>query len=476
MLRRLARNTVAGFAGNLVQKVLAFVTTLIIARGLGEHSFGVYSFVGVFLFFFGFITDLGIERVLTRELARTPDRAGVLLGNAILLKLVLCGAAVPGAVATGWLMGFDSEVLYCVLLAALCLPLSLDLLFRGYFQSRYRIEVIYYITVPTSISYLLLAAACVVFDLPVHALFYAGLLNAGFTLLLFLAVVSRSVTPNLRPDRAVLSLLLKDAGQMGAFVLMFMLAMRIDQILLFQLRGSEDVAYYAVAVRLTEVLSMVPEAVMLSVFPLLAASQYSAPERFQRTYRLTFKYLTILILPVALVLTLARHEIVSLAFGARYAESANAVSILAWGMFFAYTGAVYLNLFIVQALHRLMLLVSLIALGFNVALNVWLIPEYGAAGAAVATVLSNLVGFAFWLAHPSTTEYMRVCLKESVRPGVSVILAAAVIAGSDLVGWLAVVVALLLYTVALVAVRGVGWADFALLRRILTRQAVAGEA
>src|SRR5262245_23922403 len=109
MLRKLASNTAVGLTGMAALKGLTFVTTLVLARGLGDEGFGVYSFVGVYMFFFGFIVDLGIERVVTRELAAAPERRGRLLGNAILLKLGLSAVAVPAACAVAWLAGVEAE-------------------------------------------------------------------------------------------------------------------------------------------------------------------------------------------------------------------------------------------------------------------------------------------------------------------------------------------------------------------------------
>src|SRR5438477_8513686 len=97
MLRKLTRNTVVALGGTATQKGLALLTTLVLARGLGQDGFGVYSFVGVYMFFFGFFVDLGMERVVTRELARTPERLNRVLGNAVILKLGLCMVAIPVA-------------------------------------------------------------------------------------------------------------------------------------------------------------------------------------------------------------------------------------------------------------------------------------------------------------------------------------------------------------------------------------------
>ena len=126
MLRKLTSNTIAAAAGLSAQKAVGFVTTLVLARGLGEHNFGIYAFVSVYIFFFGFLVDLGMERVVTREIAEHPDRIGRLMGNAMILKLALSALAVPAAIGIAWLAGFDTETRYCILVAALGLPLSLQ--------------------------------------------------------------------------------------------------------------------------------------------------------------------------------------------------------------------------------------------------------------------------------------------------------------------------------------------------------------
>jgi len=354
MLRKLASNTLIALGGTTAQRALGFLTTLVLARGLGQDGFGIYSFVGVYIFFFGFIVDLGMERVVTRELAHAPERIGRVIGNAIILKLGLCAIAIPAAAVVAWLMGVPAEARYCIVLAALGLPLSIEVLFRSYFQSQFEVKYVYLVSLPGSTSFLLLATLCVHWSLPVHAIFYAGLINGVAALALLMIVALPRIRLHLRPERELLTLLVRDAGEVGLFVVLFMLAMRIDQILLFKLRGAVEVGRYAVPVRVTEALSILPEALMLTVFPLLASTRSSAPERFRHTYRLSFKYLTATILPIALLLTVVRHEVVSLVFGQQYGESATPLAILAWGMFFAYTGAVYLNLFIVQRYQRLL--------------------------------------------------------------------------------------------------------------------------
>jgi O-antigen/teichoic acid export membrane protein len=472
MLRKLTHNTLVGLGGTVVHKLLAFATTLVLARGLGQESFGIYSFVGVYIFFFTFLVDLGMERVVTRELARSPQHSADIIGNAILLKLALCAVVVPAAYFVARMLEMSPEARWCIVIAALGLPLSIDSLLRSFFQSRFEVRYVFAVTLPSSALFLGLAALCVTLRFPVRAVFYAALLNGALTLTVLVALTRRHLRPSLWPRPEMMKLLLRDASEVGLFVLMFMLAMRLDQILLFELSGADEVGRYAVAVRFTEALSVLPEALMMTVFPLLASSQRSAPERFRETYRLSLKYLSAVILPVALVLTLTRDGLIDVIFGAAYRSSGMPLVILGWGMFFAYTGAVYLNLFIVQALHRLMLLVSLVALVVNVAVNLWLIPTYGAVGAAVATVAANLAGFLCWSLHPSTAPFMAVCAGEALRPLVSVALAWGLTWILALHGPAAVVVAVSAYLLLMAIFGGASRTDIALVRQLFAERTV----
>ena len=466
MLRKLASNTVAAAAGLCAQKALGFATTLVLARGLGEYAFGLYSFVGVYIFFFGFLVDLGMERVVTRELSEHPDRIGRLIGNAIIVKLVLSALAVPAANAIAWLAGFDTETRYCIFVAALGLPLSLQLLFRSYFESRYQVKYMYAVTLPGAALFLVLALLCVNWALPVHAVFYAALVCVAITLAVMIAVARRRVRVSFAPERELLLLLLRDAGEVGLFVLLFTLVTRVDQLLLFQLRGAPDVAQYGLAVKMSEALALVPEALMMTVFPVLAASRNTARERFRQTCRLGFKYLAALILPVGLVFTFVGRELVTFVFGAQYAPSTLPMSILIWGMFFAYTGAVYLNVFIIERHQRLLLAVSTTTLTVNITVNLLLIPVYGATGAAVATVGADFTGFVCWMVLPATAALMRVCLRESVRPLCAAAVGWVVVTVAGFQGAWAAALALLVYAVLMVLTGGISRANLTLVRTI----------
>ena len=467
MPQRLARNTLIGFTGLAGQRLLAFVTTLVLARGLGPEGFGIYAFAGVYIFFFGFLADLGIEKVVTREIASHPQQAGHLLGNAILLKLGLCAVAVPAAWAVAWWWDMGDEARACVMIAALGLPLSIETILRSFFQSRFAVHTIYAITLPAAAFLLALAALCVYWELPVRAVFIAALFTGALALGGLLIQTMRQVRLRLQADPRLLRTLLRDAAEVGVFLFLIMVSMRLDQLLVFQLRGALDAGHYAAGMRVAEGLSMIPEALMLTVYPLLAATQHTSPERFRRVYTLSFKYLSAAILPIALVITLARNELVALLFGAAYAGSAVPLAILAWGTFFAYVGTVSLNLFIVRREQRVVVLVSVIGVAVNIVANLLLIPAYGATGAALAMVIGNSASFAAFTLIPRTAPFMRVCMAQAVRPAAAVGAAWCIVAPVPLPLLPTVTLALAIYTAVMVASRGITRDDVVRARRWL---------
>lgn len=465
-LARLVGNTAIGFVGTSVQRLVSLAITLVLARGLGGDVFGVYSYVVSYTFLFAFLSDLGVERVVTREVARTPQFAGELVGSALVVKLGLAFIAMIAAIGTAWAIGMPHDAFVCVVLVSLALPMTIEQIFRGYFQSRYLVGYTFAITLPGTLWGLLGAVLVTQLHWPLYGLFAFSLTIAPLIMGALFWVSRRHLHLVLRPQVTRMRRMLRDSLELGGFILLFMLSMRLDQLMLFHLRGDVEVGLYAVGVRLSEALGLIPEAVMMTLFPLLASSHESHPERFRETYRLGFKYLAGLSVMVAFTLTALRHEVVALLFGAEYAAAAPALALLAWNMCFAYVGVIYLSLFVAQARQRLLLVVSALALLVNVVLNLAWIPAYGATGAAAATLAANIAGFAIWLLLRETRTYMVTCLRESLRPLLAAGLVGAVLWIASLDGWGAAVLILVAYPSLLWLFGGLQWSDVHLVQRL----------
>ena len=470
-LGRLIRNTAIAFGGTLVLKALTFAATLVLARGLGAETFGIYSYVGAYMFLFAFVADLGLEQVLTREISRAPHRTSEILGNALLLKLAVSAVALVAAIGIAHALQMSEEARYCIYISACGLPLSVVMVFRSYLQSRYEIKYNMVVSVPSTAALLVAAIVVVGLHLPLHILFYATLGVGVLNLLAFLWLMLPRLQIVMRPRWADMKPLLRDSFEVGLLAALVAISMRIDQVLLFYIRSASEVGVYGAAVRVTEALAIVPYALLLTVFPLLT-TEHTAQERFHHTYRLSCKYLAALTMPVALSLTVLRREFITAVFGPGYEGGADALAVLAWNMFFGYIGSVYMNLFIAQARQRSAVSVTLLSVIVNVGCNLAWIPQYGATGAAAATLAASVAAFVAWCVLPATRRYMLICMGETWRP----ILASAAAVGALWVpgvsGAAGVLMVSLAYVVILWRLGGVTWTDVALVQRLFAHDRI----
>lgn len=463
--RRLLSNTVVVIAGSGVQRLLSFATTMLLARGLGDEVFGVYAFVMAYMFIFSFLVDLGFERLITRELARQPERTGKLLGTAFLVRGALSVVAAGAAVMVAWFLRLPSLTLWCIVLAALGLPLSVEGFVRAFFEARFQMHYAYLLSLPGSLLFVLLAAVIIWTGKGLAWVFVAALVTGGFGVALMFWVALPQMQVVWRLDWRVVRDLWRESWEVGAVLLIWLITLRIDQLLLYWLRSASDLGQYAVAVKITEALSLISESTMVTVFPLLASTERSAPQRFHRIYQVTVRYLVALVLPMALLVTLEREVLIRVLFGAAYVAGADALAVLAWGMFFSYTAAVYVSLMIVRSQQRLLAVISALSLVANVALNVVWIPRWGATGAAAATLATSAASFVLLCLAPQTRGMMRTCCDAAFRPlaaiAVSVVLA-SVFSPADL----RVYIAPLLYLMSLPLFGAVNRQDWALARQL----------
>src|SRR3989338_3989417 len=88
-ITNIAKNTSYFTLALVLQKVISFTYFVLIARALGPEDLGKYYFAISFASIFSILIDLGLTNVLTREIAKTKDKANAYLGACLAIKLPL---------------------------------------------------------------------------------------------------------------------------------------------------------------------------------------------------------------------------------------------------------------------------------------------------------------------------------------------------------------------------------------------------
>ncbi|GAA2629366.1 hypothetical protein GCM10010307_20100 [Streptomyces vastus] len=366
--------------------VLAALASVVIARSLQPVGRGVYSTAVTVATTSIIVGHLSVEQAQS-ALWTDPERRKSLAGNSVPLGLVL--GTLSGLAGTACVAALGADVLHLpglsiVAVACLGVPLGVAVNYaNNVVLLRGRSHVVNRALLARSLiqCVMLLVLASTVGLTPMLAI-AAWIASEAVQLLVFTTMGGTVIRrPNLS---LVLTTVVTGAryhlGPASVFLLLY-----ADVFLLGAFTDAEEVGIYTLAVTLAGYSRLLSD--VLSQLMLNRQFAFSAAESADVTVRIT-RIAVLLALASSLVLALSAPVLVSSVYGEAYAGAAPLVALLAPGVMAL--GASRLPSAYLLRLRRARLVVvpAVIALTVNIALNLLLIPLWGAAGSAVASSLA----------------------------------------------------------------------------------------
>jgi O-antigen/teichoic acid export membrane protein len=168
--------------------------------------------------------------------------------------------------------------------------------------------------------------------------------------------------------------------------LLFVVLTSVSTLMLGHYGSAHDVADYRAAFQVARMNMLVMTSFMLLFTP-VAARLYARGDRegIQDLYWRTATWIAVISFPIFAACVSLPHLLAVTLFGGRYGDSSAILAVLAIGYYFnAALGFNGLTLR-VFGLVRYLVVISVVAVVFSLAINVLLIPAYGALGAGIAT-------------------------------------------------------------------------------------------
>lgn len=390
-LQNVIGNTGWQFADQILRMGVGLVIWIWLARYLGPRQFGLFSFALAFAALFSPLASLGLDDIVVRNFVRDPACRNETMGTAFRLKLVGGGASFMAAtIAIFVLRPGDrlSHGLVAIIAAG------------GVFQAFQVIEFWFNSQVQSKYAVVAKNAAFLACALVKIALILAGATLVAFawvgTFEVIVGSVALVVAYRSRGNRLsewqssskMAKVLLKDSWPLIFSCIVIMIYLRIDQVMLREMVGSEEVGIYSVAVRMAEVWFFIPSAIYWSVLPSLveakAVSDALFFERLQKYYNL----MALMAYAVAVPTMLFANWLVPMLFGAVYAKAGVMLAVLIWANVFTYLEIARSAFFNVMNWNRIYFVTLGLGAVMNVVLNLILIPRYGGLGAAIASCIS----------------------------------------------------------------------------------------
>lgn len=393
-VRIVARNTGIVLVGNIIFRVISLIIIIYLARYLGKVDFGKYSFVFAYLAFFGIITDLGLQKILVREIARKPQLAPKLIGNAYIMRLALTIFAFFMSVIIITLMSFPIDTTTYVYIGAFALLfISFSDFYATIFEANLRMEY----NVIARLAFKSIFAILVFWIISLHGklihIMIAVLFSEIVKTLLSYLFSRKFVHAKFEIDFGMWKFLIKESIPLALFSIIWIIHFRTDVVMLSIMTGDAQVGIYSAAYKLSEPLIFIPQALIVSLFPIMSASFITSKERLIKMYQLGIKYILMIMFPIAVGTTLIADRIVLLIYGTEFAASTMVLQILVWAIVFTSINIILSNLLV--SINQQILSTTSIALGalLNIVLNFILIPLLSCNGAAIATVITKIVIF-----------------------------------------------------------------------------------
>jgi O-antigen/teichoic acid export membrane protein len=378
-------------SAEIVGRLFQFALIYAAQRILGPADYGVITYglaVGVVL---APVTDLGMQLIITREVARAERIAPRVSGIGLALKLLLALGAVAVLVPIS-LQRPDNTAFATFVLGLAVIGASFAEYFGYIFRGLRRVELDAVLTLLLRLFVFGLGAAALLLRPSVNGVAAAYLMGSVLAAVLgYTWLRKRFFTPTLKASRSASRVLLRQALPLGGAILFSIAYTRTAVFMLDALNNSTAVGEYGVALRLTEPLALIPSAIMAAVFPALTHTMAQAGYAATRALRLkTIGLLSLAGLLIAVGGVLFGPWLIQFLYGTQYAGSTLALQLLAVAALPIFINYALTHFLVARRQQRLNLIFNAVIFVVNLILCSWLIPRFGPSGAALSTVLSEL--------------------------------------------------------------------------------------
>ncbi|MBU2592470.1 MAG: flippase [Patescibacteria group bacterium] len=384
MLKKIIANSGIQLIGKAIGLVTSLLITALITRKLGPSNYGLYVFLFAFINLMVSFGNWGTQIIGVRELAKSKDKGGV-FGSLFSLRLILaCLITFLSLVIVGSFKIFSDLRLISLISLPLIVAIIVESSFEVVFLSFVKMGIKAKISVFSSLLFLLLTYLFLKTNLGLLSPILGWYGSKIFSILLSFFAFKKLIPGKHRVDKKVVGHLIRESLPVGALLILFSVYdQAIDSLVIKNYLGPAQVGLYGLAYKIYGNLVLPAYFLSNSIFPILSKN----PEKdFTKLLKigLSLSCLTVLFL-IPAVFFLGKPAVLLIA-GRDFAGSAVILRILVPALLFSYLN--HLFGFSLIALNRQTdsLKIGLLALFWNLILNLYFIPRTGIIAAAWITV------------------------------------------------------------------------------------------
>lgn len=401
LLKKVIENSSWIVSQNIFTMVLGVFITSIVARYLGTERYGTFNYVLSIVSLFSGIAAVGIHHIAVKDLRDSLQDEGKILGTSFIIRIIVAIILVIISEITILILnGKDTTILIIGILLSSMMIFNCFEVIDYYNTATMQVK---YSAIAKFISYIILAISkilVVVLDLGIIWYTIAYILEFliyGVTLYISYRVIkAKNNKCKWYFDLKYAKKLMSKSWYYALSSVMVTIYMRIDQAMLGTFMDNKsEVGIYSAAVRIAEMWAFVPNAIITALKPAIIEYKKNNEVKYKETLSKLYLIISIVCLFFSILIIIFAKLIISILYGQDYIMAYKSLYILIIGTWFGIIGNVHYVWMVCEDKGKYTLFYSLGGSVLNIIANIILIPKYHAVGAAIATLLSQLVANVF---------------------------------------------------------------------------------
>lgn len=377
----------------IITSVCGFVWTILLARYLGVNNYGILGFAISVSGILSIIDDLGISAHVVRHVATDYESAPKYVGNVIPLKVIL---AIINLIVTPIILiilNIDGYTIFITMI------FTLEIIFKSYTNTLFGVFQAFEEGKYQGIGYSLMNASTLLF---IVIAIYADLGLLGVSISYVMAnilsfiyayyILNKHITkPKFEFDWEFCKKITLLSLPFAVTGILYSIYYSIDIVMLTNLVGDYATGIYNATYKLISLLTLFYSVYTAVIFPVMSKFFKNDKKLLVMSYEKSIKYLMLIIIPIAVATMFYSLDIIQLIYGNQYDDAASVLSILIWTVCLLFISGASNTL--LNASHKEVTVTKIYGLAavFNIILNLFMIPYLSYNGAAITTVLSDVL-------------------------------------------------------------------------------------
>lgn len=411
------RNTGWMFGARVFTLLINLFVSVYIARQLGPEQYGTFSFIISFVSIAGF-TIFAIDSLLMKKLHENEEEINELLGSALMIRLINSLFTIIAASSAAFLFANTSTTILMIFVYSTFTIFQSFGVIDFYFKINSKNKPVSILGIVVIVISSILKISILYFNLPLIYLLSSYVVDHIIGSIGYIYLYKKHVgnffelkaRKNIVKDLIVKSWPFSLAAFAGAVYV------RVDQIFIKVLLGSESVGFYAIAVRFSEVWFILSEVICISLLPAILNAEKSNEKLFLNRSKRLYSLLFYSAIGICILMYFISPILIDTLYGEAYANSVSILRLYIWSIVGFFMITVLNQFLLAKGKFKTILTMSIIGMLLSLVLNYLLIPIYGIKGAAIANIFAYTLPFIIVLSLKDLKNQRVAFIKAVIKP------------------------------------------------------------